>query len=260
MTAGSVRVYNTAMVALLVIGDEILSGDIREENISFMIDTLKRAGHRTGEIRIIGDDVEAIATAFRELSTRYEYVVSAGGVGPTHDDVTLEGAARGFGVELELHPGMAAFLAAHYGHELTGAARRMAMLPSDSEIIPGREHRWPVIRKGNAFILPGLPVALRDKMVRVAEMIPSREEGEWVAVLYIHCDETEIAEWLLRLQEQNEGVKIGSYPVIEERGYHTRITIKGDDHRSVERTFALARSYFQKGGWLLGANEPEMAQ
>jgi molybdenum cofactor synthesis domain-containing protein len=243
------------MIALLVIGDEILAGDIREENLSFMIDTLSRAGHRTGEVRIVRDEVDMIGEAFRELCARYDYVISAGGVGPTHDDVTLEGAAAGFGVGLELNTEMEAFLADHYGQGVGGSARRMAMLPEHSEIVLGSEHRWPIIKKGNAFILPGLPVALRDKIVRVAEMIPSSTEG-WTGVLYVSCDETEIAEWLSDLQTRSPEVKIGSYPVLQDGTFHTRITVKSDSRETARSAFDEARAYFSECGWLIRDIEP----
>lgn len=243
------------MIALLIIGDEILAGDIREENIAFMIDTLANAGHRTGEVRIVRDEVDMIAESFRELAARYDYVISAGGVGPTHDDVTLEAAAAGFAVALELNTEMESFLTEHYGGELTGAARRMAMLPAGSEIILGSEHRWPIIKKGNAFILPGLPVALRDKIVRVAELIPSGADG-WMGVLYVSCDETEIAEWLSELQRRSPEVKIGSYPVLKDGRFHTRITIKSEEQATAVRAFEEARKHFSTCGWLLGDIEP----
>jgi molybdenum cofactor synthesis domain-containing protein len=244
------------MIALLVIGDEILAGDIREENISFMIDTLSRAGHRLGEVRIVRDEVDMIAESLRELCMRYDYVISAGGVGPTHDDVTLEGAAAAFGAELELNTDMETFLADHYRGELSPSARRMAMLPKDSEIIIGSGHRWPIIKRSNAFILPGLPVALRDKIGRVAQMIPAGTEG-WMGVLYVSCDETDLAEWLSDLQSRSPGVKIGSYPVIEHGRFHTRITIKSDDRETAGAAFEEARSYFREAGWLLSDIEPE---
>ena len=243
------------MIALLVIGDEILAGDIREENISFMIDTLSEAGHKTGEVRIIRDEVEMIAEAFRELCERYEYVISAGGVGPTHDDVTLEGAARGFGVDLQLNGEMQNFLSEHYGGTLKEPARRMAMLPHGSEIILGTEHRWPIIKRGNAFILPGLPVALRDKVARLARMLPAAG-GAWTAVLYVGCDETEIAGWLGKLQEHTPGVKIGSYPVVEGGGFHTRITIKSDDRNTAQEVFEQARNQVKAANCLLGEIPP----
>ncbi|MFO8064670.1 MAG: competence/damage-inducible protein A [Spirochaetota bacterium] len=243
------------MIALLVIGDEILAGDIREENISFMIDTLSREGHRTGEVRIVRDDVEMIANAFRELASGYDYVISAGGVGPTHDDVTLEAAARGFGVDLELNREMETFLSEHYAGEFNDSARQMAKVPQDSEIIFGTEHRWPIIKKANAFILPGLPMALRDKMVRLARMLPP-ENGGWTAVLYLRCDETEIADWLSELQERNPATKIGSYPVLQGGDFHTRITIKSTDPDAARRTFAEAKRYLEEAGRLISGVEP----
>jgi len=243
------------MIALLVIGDEILAGDIREENISFMIDTLSREGHRTGEVRIVRDDVEMIANAFRELTSQYDYVISAGGVGPTHDDVTLEGAARGFEVAMELNHDMEAFLSEHYAGEMNESARRMAHVPQGSEIIFGTEHRWPIIKKENAFILPGLPVALRDKILRLAEMLPP-EAGGWTAVLYVRCDETEIADWLSKLQKRNPGTKIGSYPVLENGNFHTRITIKSADSQTARSTFEEARRHLDHIGALINHIEP----
>ncbi|MFW6338236.1 MAG: competence/damage-inducible protein A [Alkalispirochaetaceae bacterium] len=242
------------MIAVVLVGDEILSAQVRDENLFYIIDRLSEAGYETGEARIIRDDIEQIARTFRELSRKYEYVISAGGVGPTHDDVTLDGVARAFGVPLELNEKMKAFLSGHHGEDMGKAVVKMAMLPAGSEVDTGNNRRWPLVRKENCFILPGLPRALRDKIDRIVATLPLLDRS-WIAKLYLSSTEDEIAEWLGELQERYPGVAVGSYPVLDEKRYTTRITFRGTDREAVNAACEEAAVELERH--LVGRDFPE---
>jgi molybdenum cofactor synthesis domain-containing protein len=244
------------MIAIIIVGDEILSGDVQDENLPYMITALGQVGYRTSEARVIGDDVNVIAETFRELAARHDYVLSSGGVGPTHDDVTLEGAAKGLGLELERHPTMHEFLAGHYGDPMPESVSRMALLPAGAEVFVDYAHRWPLIKCQNCFILPGLPVALRDKMGRISAMLPQAER-QWAARLFLNVDETDLALWLSELQRRHPKTMIGSYPLFR-ASYSTRITVKSADKSECEATFEEARAYFSENGWLISTEGPEL--
>lgn len=134
------------MVGILLIGDEILSASFREANLHLMITSLVEIGYEVGEVRIVRDEPDDIAAAFRALRQRYEYVISAGGIGPTHDDMTLSAAAAAFGAEVERNGTMLAFLRTRYGEPLSPMVARMADLPRATEVLGCEEGRWPLIR------------------------------------------------------------------------------------------------------------------
>lgn len=250
--------YNKGiMVAIIIIGDEILAGDVHDENLPYIINSLNAVGYHSGEARIIRDDVNVIAETYRELAARYDFVISSGGVGPTHDDVTLEGAAKGLGVPLKRHPVMHDFLQGHYGEPLPESVARMAELPEGAEVFIDYSHHWPLIKMQNCFILPGLPVALRDKMGRITEMLP-RADRLWSARLYLNADETQLASWLSELQRHHPETAIGSYPLFR-ASYSTRITVKSVDSRECRETFEEARRYFDRQGWLIRTEGPTEA-
>lgn len=239
-----------AMVAILLIGDEILSVGVREENLHFMLTSLTEIGYQVGEVRIIRDDVTEIANAFRELRGRYDYLFSAGGIGPTHDDMTLQAAAVAFDTPVEQNEQMLSFLKTRYGEPLSPMVARMADLPADTRVHGCSEGHWPVIQWNNVFILPGLPRALQDKMRRIAEMLP-RLDRTWTAILYLSADESDFADWLETVQNAHRQVAIGSYPVVGAYDYHSRLVVKGSDPDQVVSVAGELRDYVQRQGWLV---------
>jgi molybdenum cofactor synthesis domain-containing protein len=243
------------MIAVVLVGDEILSAQVRDENLFYIIDRLSEAGYETGEARIIRDDVDEIARTFEELSRKYEYVISAGGVGPTHDDVTLDGVARAFGVPLELNESMRRFLSGHHGEEMGKSVVKMAMLPAGAEVDTGDHRKWPLVRKENCFILPGLPRALRDKIDRIVAKLPMLERT-WIARLYLVAAEDVIADWLGELQERYPSVAVGSYPVLDEERYRTRLTFKGRDKGTVVAVYEEAADVLAR--YVVGQDPPEL--
>ena len=244
------------MFAVLIIGDEILSGQVKDENLPYIIETFTRAGYTVGEARIVGDNTRHIAEAVKALSGTYDFVVTSGGVGPTHDDVTLAGVAHAFDVPLELHAGMEHFLKSHYHSGFNEAVGQMAMLPKGAEITIGEDHRWPVIRMNNCYVLPGLPVALRDKVRRILKSLPPLATN-WIARLYLRADESVFAGWLKELQARQPEVSVGSYPKIGEDEYQVQVTLKSSQQPALFSAFAETRDYFKHTGWLVNAVPPE---
>lgn len=238
------------MVGILIIGDEILSASVREENLYLMLTTLGSIGYEVGEVRIVRDDGSAIAEAFRVLRERYEYVISAGGIGPTHDDITVESAIRAFSTPAEEHPEMLRFLESRYGSPLTPMVRKMAMLPRGTSVVGCVEGHWPVIRWENVFILPGLPRALADKMRRIVDILPPRAtvyHGE----IYLSADESEFADWLDAEKDRDPSISIGSYPVVGEYDYRSRLVVRGGNREAVRATAMRLKQYVRDAGWLV---------
>lgn len=233
------------MVGILLVGDEILSGSVRESNLHLMIATLGRIGYGVGEVRIVRDEIAEIAEAFRALQGRYEVVISAGGIGPTHDDVTIDGVATALGVQLTTNDDMLRFLMTRYGEPLAPMVARMAQLPPGTEVLGCAEGHWPVIRTGSVYLLPGLPVALADKMSRIEQILSPRSLTV-VAEVYLCEDESEFADWLDDFQREHREIAIGSYPVVGAYDYRSLLTIRGTDRAEVLRVATQIVDHFRE--------------
>lgn len=243
------------MLAIVIIGDEILNGQVDDENLPFMIQQFAQAGYPPREVRIIRDEIDVIAESVRELLAHYTYVVTAGGVGPTHDDVTHAGVARAFDVPLERNSAMLAFLGARHSDDESANVTRMAMLPQGSQILGHEDGRWPIIRKQNCFMLPGLPQALRDKIPRLISLLP-RVAPAWVAAVYLNAEEVLFAHWLHELQQKHDAVTIGSYPVLHDSEFKTRVSITSESRDAVHSIVSLIEAYARPYGWFVRAEKP----
>lgn len=243
-------VYCAQMISILLIGDEILSAGVRERNLHRMLTAFGSIGYEVGEVRIVRDVVPEIAAAMRELRERSEYLVTAGGIGPTHDDLTLEAAAVAFGVPAERNARMLEFLKSRYGEPLSPMVEKMSDLPQGTDVLGCTEGRWPIIKWNNVFILPGLPRALEDKMRRIVEMLPARGRV-WSAEVYLSADESLFADWLTEQQRMSADVAIGSYPVVGDYDYRSRVSVRGTEReRVLGEARAIAR-YAEEHEWLV---------
>ncbi|MEX1366809.1 MAG: competence/damage-inducible protein A [Nannocystaceae bacterium] len=224
---------------ILLIGDELLSGKIRDENGWFLVQMLRRRGIALVEVRMVGDGIDDIGRALRELLLRAPLLFTSGGVGPTHDDRTLEAIAQATGRPLHRHPQIEAELREHYAERLTPEALTMADLPEGTVLRAGPG--WPVLRldldqpqPSRVYILPGVPGLLRAKVERLETLPDELPQGEgWhVATLHSTLEESSIASMLETILERFGGIEIGSYPRWT-RGqdgrvsYHVRITFEG---------------------------------
>jgi molybdenum cofactor synthesis domain-containing protein len=199
--------------ALLVIGDEILSGRIQDKNIAQVAGWLDLQGIRLREVRVVPDVIETIAGAVNALRAQHDYLFTTGGIGPTHDDVTVDAIAHALGVPVVVHPAARAALQAYYESRggLTDARLRMARVPEGAELIENQMSGAPGIRVGNIFIMAGVPhiaVLMMEALTGTLEggkPLLSRTIGGFVP-------ESEIADILQEVELAHEGCQIGSYP------------------------------------------------
>jgi molybdenum cofactor synthesis domain-containing protein len=203
--------------ALLVIGDEILSGRTQDKNIAQVASWLGVQGIRLVEVRVVGDRTEAIVEAVNTLRARNDYLFTTGGIGPTHDDITVDAVAEALGVSVEVHPDARAILEGYYATRggLNEARLRMARVPAGADLIPNRMSGAPGIRIGNVFLMAGVPSitagmldALTGQLEGGAPLL-SATIGSWV-------QESEIADLLRETERVHEGCAIGSYPFFRE--------------------------------------------
>lgn len=219
--------------AIVVIGNEILTGKSEDKNASFLISELHALGVALRRVVIIPDEVDVIAAAVRECADGFDYVFTSGGVGPTHDDVTIEGVARAFGCDVVRHPELEAMLRGYFGDGIDAARLRMADTPEGSELIRDEGLRWPVLATRNVYVLPGVPELFRKKFEAIRERF--RAEPFHVQTVYTRQDEFDIAPRLDAVAANNPEVEIGSYPTFTRDDYRVKITIESKEQSAVDR-------------------------
>ena len=209
--------------AIVIIGNEILSGKYRDDNSPWLAVRLRELGVDLGRITVIPDDIDLIARTVRELSESFDHVFTTGGVGPTHDDMTMEGVARAFGVDLVREPRLEALVRQHLKGPVTAAALRMADVPTGTELWDDGEIRFPQVVMRNVVVFPGVPALLRMKFDAIAH----RFEGVPVRSARLVSTDTEsaIAATLTSAQERWPTVDIGSYPRFESKPYTVVVTM-----------------------------------
>ncbi len=212
--------------AAVIIGNEILTGKFADENGPYLISRLRTLGCDLRRLVTIDDDVQTIAAEVRACSEAHDVVFTTGGVGPTHDDVTLEGIAAAFDVELEVRDELLTLLDS-YGLPRNDAALRMVTLPTGSELVATEPRSYPVVVVRNVYVFPGVPKLMRAKFETVAH----RFAGEPVrtARLYTTDRETQIAADLSEVQRQFPRVDIGSYPRFGDGSYRVIVTLESRD-------------------------------
>ena len=216
--------------ALLVIGDEILSGRTKDKNIGYIAEYLTGIGIDLREVRVVPDVEEEIVAAVNALRGRYTYVFTTGGIGPTHDDITADAIAKAFGVGIDHDPRGVAMLQERYQpHELNEARLRMARIPDGSDLVENPISRAPGFRLGNVFVMAGVPSIMQAMMDNIA---PNLETGARMIVETIETQglaEGIYAEGLGQVASSHEGVSIGSYPSFSASGFRNQIVVRGKD-------------------------------
>jgi molybdenum cofactor synthesis domain-containing protein len=215
---------------LLVIGDEILSGRTQDRNVAQIGAWLNLQGIRLSEVRIVPDVIERIADAVNALRAGNDYLFTTGGIGPTHDDITVDAIAHALGVAVVVHPRARAILEAYYATRggLTEARLRMARVPEGAELIENRMSGAPGIRLGNIFILAGVPhiatlmLEALSGTIKGGKPLLSRTIGSWTP-------ESEVAELLAEVERAHAGCQIGSYPFFREGRVGANFVIRSTD-------------------------------
>jgi molybdenum cofactor synthesis domain-containing protein len=222
--------------AMIVIGDEILSGKVEEANVAVLARMLWSLGILLRRVVVVGDDVETIAHEVRALRVGHDWLFTSGGVGPTHDDVTVEAVAEALGVRVVSSPEMEAMLRAHYKERCTEGHLRMALVPEGSSLEVTQEITWPTIRLGNTWLLPGIPEVFRMKLAVVASVVA--RVGPAASSLVSHAVYTKLDEGVLkplldRIVADFPDVMVGSYPKWFDPAYKTKLTFDGRDEAPV---------------------------
>jgi len=237
--------------AALIIGNELLSGKVQETNLAVLARTLRVLGVLLRRVVMVLDDVDEIAREVRELSSTHNWLFTSGGIGPTHDDVTIEAVARGFGVPVVMSAEMEVMLRAHYKERITEGHLRMGLVPEGAALETTEDIRWPTVRMRNTWILPGIPEVFRMKIPVVRARLGQGKAYVSHAV-YTKMDEGDLKPLLDVVVASFPDVDVGSYPKWFDATYKTKLTFDGRDAARV----AAARDAFVAA---LPAGEPQGA-
>lgn len=244
-----------ATAGIVIIGDEILSGKFADENAAFLIGELRALGVELRRVTMIPDDLDEIAATVTDYAARFDHVFTSGGVGPTHDDLTMEGIAKGFGTRVVREPELERRVRAYWGERLAEPNLRLADVPEGCHLVYGKDQVWPVVAYQNVYILPGVPALFRRKFVDIRDRF--RAEPVTVARAYINADEGEIAADLHAVVAAYPAVKVGSYPRFSEQDFRVLITLEGKAADDVAG--ALAMLVERVGAKLVRREEPALA-
>ena len=236
--------------AVLVIGDEILSGRTQDKKVAQIATWPNVQGIRLREARVVADVEEDIIAALHALQTRYDYVFTTGGIGPTHDDITVDAISKALGVAVVVHPDARAVLERYYESRggLNEGRLRMARVPEGADLIPNRYSGAPGIRIGNLFIMAGVPhitAGMLDALTGTLEggdPVLSAQIGCWVA-------ESEIAELLLSTERAHAGSQIGSYPFFREGRVGCNFVIRSTRQEVLDACMTELAAGLEVGGW-----------
>ena len=216
---------------IILVGNEILSGKVVDANAAHLCRELRALGVDVRRISVIPDDVAVIADEVRAFSGQFDIVFTSGGVGPTHDDVTIEGVARAMGVSVVRDPTLVALLERYYGGSVTEAGLRMAEVPEGAELV-GQSLRFPTILMGNVYVLPGVPEIFRQKFEALRERF--RDEPFHLKCVFVRIGEATLAAHLNRLLADFPALMLGSYPELSNPEYRVKVTLESRDEAYLE--------------------------
>ncbi|MBS1106121.1 MAG: Molybdopterin binding motif, CinA [Deltaproteobacteria bacterium] len=222
-----------ASAAIVVIGNEILSGKVVDTNSPYLCRELRGLGVDVRRVVVIPDEIDTIAREVRAASDAHDFVFTSGGVGPTHDDLTMDGVAKAFGVAIEVNDAVVARIERAVGEPANASQRKMASLPAGALLIDAGDLWFPVVVIGNVHVFPGIPELLQKKF----DSIRSRFQGVPFVLrrVYVRSRESDIADHLNAVLEAYPELMLGSYPRIHESEYHVLLTLESRDADYLER-------------------------
>jgi molybdenum cofactor synthesis domain-containing protein len=237
--------------ALIVIGDEILSGRTKDKNIGHVADHLTAIGIQLKEVRIVADEEAEIVAAVNALRTRYDYVFTTGGIGPTHDDITADSIARAFGVGIDVDERALAPMRAYFqrrGVEMTPARMRMARIPFGAELVENTISIAPGFMLGNVIVMAGIP-SIMHVMLDAATRFLKTGRKMLSFAMDLHRPEGEIAEMFASLQQRFPDVPMGSYPFQKDGKPGTQLVLRSTDPDRLAEAEADLKAQLASRGW-----------
>lgn len=233
------------VACIVLIGDELLNGSVQDTNGKYLIERLRKHGVKVSAWHIIGDDIDQIAETISLEAPRNQWVITSGGVGPTHDDVTMQGIAKAFGVPLETNAFVAELISRHFVGATANVWMKMARLPTTCKTIYIEDIRLPIFWLDNVFILPGIPEIFRLQFAAIEERfvgVPFYSHS-----IYFQIGEGLLAPKLTEASSQFKGVQFGSYPVLNQDQYRVRVSLESRDENLLTQAMQ----------WLVGQFEPD---
>lgn len=218
--------------AALIIGNEILTGKVQEGNLGYLGQELFKLGIVLARAVVCRDEIAVIVRELNELRSSHDLVFTSGGVGPTHDDVTLPAIAQAFGRPLVRAPQIEVLVREYHGNRVTEDHLRMADVPEGARFIANDDVPWPTVVIDNVYIFPGVPEIFRLKFAVLRAHLNQGQRFYSRAVLTM-CDEGEIASQLTLVAGQNPQLFIGSYPRFRSSDYRLKVTVDGADEARV---------------------------
>ena len=253
MDEGAGRAGNGVVTAaLLVIGDEILSGRTKDKNIGHIADHLTAIGIQMKEVRIVPDEEPAIIAAVNALRAAYDYLFTTGGIGPTHDDITADCIAKAFGVGIDVDPRALAPMKAYFerrGVELTPARLRMARIPFGADLVENSVSVAPGFMLGNVIVMAGIP-NIMQVMLDAATKFLKTGKKMLSSALDLHRPEGEIAQLFGELQQRYPDVPMGSYPFMRDGKPGTQLVLRSTDPERLAAADTELRTQLAARGWL----------
>jgi molybdenum cofactor synthesis domain-containing protein len=221
--------------ALIIIGNEILSGRTKDKNLAYLAEWLNEIGIQLNEVRVIRDDEKEIIDCVNLLRKKYDYVFTTGGIGPTHDDITTESVAKAFNVELETNPEALKILQSYYKEgELNEARLKMTLLPKGAELVENPVTKAPGFKMENVFVMAGIPSIMQGMLegakafLKVGNKMTSKS-------IDVFMPESYVAEELSKMQDNYPEVEIGSYPFNKEGQFGTSLVMRSANLDILER-------------------------
>jgi molybdenum cofactor synthesis domain-containing protein len=241
----------TWTAALVVIGDEILSGRTQDKNVAQLATWLNMQGIRLAEVRIVPDVAARIVEAVNALRVKHDYLFTTGGIGPTHDDITVDAVAAAFGVPVIVHPEARQILVDYYRDRpggLTEARLRMARVPEGAELIPNPSSGAPGVKMGNVYMFAGVPHIAASMMDALTGTL---EGGRPVVSVTIgaRAPESDVADLLRETEAAHPGVAIGSYPFFKEGRYGSNFVIRSEDGELARTTGDALAGRLREAGY-----------
>jgi molybdenum cofactor synthesis domain-containing protein len=237
--------------AVLVIGDEILSGRTQDTNSNHIARVLTALGIDLKEVRVVGDVEAEIVAALNALRGAYDFVFTTGGIGPTHDDITADAVAAAFGVGIGYHPEVYALLEARYPPgEFNDMRKRMARIPQGATLVTNPVSAAPGFHIGNVYVLAGVPMVMRAMMEQIAQELPGGVRLESITV-EANIPEGTIAPGLAQLQKEHKDVAMGSYPFYREgkqQPFGAQLVLRSRDRDALERAALALEDNLRKLG------------
>jgi len=218
---------------IVIIGNEVLSGKTRDTNSHFFCTELRQLGVELQKISTIQDDIEIIGKEVAAFSDRFDYVFTSGGVGPTHDDVTIEGVARGLGVRVVRHPDIERRMRQRLGDQVNEARLRMANVPEGATLLATEAPFAAIVKIRNIYIFPGIPRILEERFHAIKETF--RDTPYYLKNVFVRYGEGIIASILNDLLVNFPNLMLGSYPVLDLPEYKVKVTLESKDSDYLEQ-------------------------